>query len=290
MTELVANCYGKSAIRLARVVRHADRHELRDFTIAIRFEGAYAAAYRDGDNSAVLATDTMKNTVYCLAKEQGVGEPEEFALVLGQHFLAASAEAERVRVEITEHLWNRIAPGSRPHPHAFTPAAEGERTAVAECDRREQRIVSGLRNLVLLKTTGSGFAGFPRDRFTSLPETDDRILATAVEATWRYGAAAAAPAPLAPLAPLDYGACWRTARRRLTEAFADHDSRSVQHTIWVLGEAVLEALPEIEEIHLRLPNRHHLPVDLGAFGMDGAGEIFVATEAPYGLIEGTLRR
>ena len=281
MTVLVANRYGKSAIRLARVVRHADRHELRDLTIAIQFEGAYAAAYQDGDNSAVLATDTMKNTVYCLAKEQGVGEPEEFALALGRHFLAASAEAERVRVEITEQPWSRIAVGNRPHPHAFTPAAEGERTAVADCGREQHRLTSGLRNLVLLKTTGSGFSGFPRDRFTTLPETDDRILATAVEATWRYDTAPAPP---------DYGACWRTARRRLIETFAEHDSRSVQHTIWVLGEAVLEALPEIEEIHLRLPNRHHLPVDLTAFGLDGAGEIFVATEAPYGLIEGTLRR
>lgn len=282
MTVLVANCYGKSAIRLARVVRHADRHELRDLTIAIQFQGAFAAAYQDGDNAAVLATDTMKNTVYCLAKEQGVGEPEEFALALGQHFLAASAEAERVRVEITEQPWNRVAVGARQHPHAFTPAAEGERTAVANCGRAQCTLTSGLRNLVLLKTTGSAFAGFPRDRFTSLAETEDRILATAVEATWRYDASAATPP--------DYGSCWRTARRRLTEAFAEHESRSVQHTIWVLGEAVLEALPEIEEIHLRLPNRHHLPVDLAAFGLNGAGEIFVATEAPYGLIEGTLRR
>jgi urate oxidase len=142
-----------------------------------------------------------------------------------------------------------------------------------------ERVEAGLADLDVLKTTGSAFAGFPRDAYTTLAETGDRILATAIEARWTYTGAAH-----------DWEASWAAARRLLCEVFAEHDSRSVQHTLYAMGERVLAGLPAVEEIHLRLPNRHHLLADLAPFGLDNPNLVFVATSEPYGLIEATLRR
>lgn len=279
MNALSDNAYGKSGIRLVRVERRTARHALRDWTVAVRFRGAYEAAYRDGDNRAVLPTDTMKNTVYAFAKERPFGEAEVFADALAAHFLATNAEPSSVTVEVVERPWDRLVASGGPHPHAFTPGAV-RRHAVVERTRDRAGTRAGISEMVLLKTTASGFSAFRRDRYTTLPETDDRILATAVEATWEYAA----------VPPGGYDAAWTAVRRALEEAFCDHFSRSVQETIWVLGNAALAACAAASWIHLRLPNLHHLPVDLSPFGLDGRGEVFVATSAPYGLIEGTIRR
>jgi urate oxidase len=275
---LADNNYGKQAVRLVMVRRRPDSHELKDVTAAIRLEGDFATAYTEGDNSEVLPTDTMKNTVYALAAEHPFDDIEDFGLALTDHFLRASPKATRAHVELTEHLWDRIEKGNQPHPHAFRRAGSERRTAQVIRDRQSTRVLAGLEDLVVMKTAKSAFEGFPRDRYTTLKETSDRILATAVRATWRYSRSYVA-----------FGQLWRDVRRILLETFADHDSLSVQHTLYAMGEAVLETL-DVEEIHLSMPNKHHIPVDLTPFGLENRNEIFVATPEPYGLIEATVRR
>ena len=275
---LAENSYGKQAVRLVTVHRRPDRHELQDVTVAIRFEGDFTAAYAEGDNSGVLPTDTMKNTVYALAAEHPFDDLEDFGLALTDHFLTNNSRASSVRVDLAEHLWEPIEVGGAAHPCAFSKGPSERRIAEVTRDRDGARALAGIEDLVVLKTAKSAFAGFPRDRYTILKETSDRILATAVRATWRYSRPHVA-----------FGTLWREVRRLLLETFANHDSRSVQHTLYAMGEAVLETL-DVEEIHISMPNKHHLPVDLTPFGLENRNEIFVATTEPFGLIEGTLRR
>lgn len=272
------NNYGKQAVRLVTVRRHADAHELKDVTVAIRLEGDFAAAYAAGDNSGVLPTDTMKNMVYALAAEHPFDDVEDFGLALTDHVLQASPRAAKAHVELTEHLWERIEKGDQPHPHAFRRAGSERRIAMVTRDHNAARVLAGLEDLVVMKTAKSAFEGFPRDRYTTLKETSDRLLATAVRATWRYSR---------PYVP--FGSLWHEVRGILLETFADHDSLSVQHTLYAMGEAVLETL-DVEEIHISMPNKHHIPVDLTPFGLENRNEIFVATAEPYGLIEATVRR
>jgi urate oxidase len=275
---LTENAYGKQAIRLVTVRRHVDRHELKDVTVAVRFEGDFLAAYTEGDNQGVLPTDTMKNTVYALAAEHPFDDVEDFGLALSDHFLSRNPRTTRVGIELTEHLWEPLRLSGAAHPHAFRQAGSERRTAEVTRDRQGVRVLAGIEDLVVMKTAKSAFAGFPRDPYTTLKETADRILATAVRATWRYSRPDVA-----------FGRQWHEVRRVLLETFAGHDSRSVQETLYAMGEAVLEAL-DVEEIHFAMPNKHHLPVDLTPFGLENRNEIFVATAEPYGLIEGTVRR
>jgi len=276
--KLIENGYGKQAVRLVTVRRGPERHELQDVTVGIRFEGDFAAAYTEGDNQGVFPTDTMKNTVYALAAEHPFDDIEDFGLALTDHFLKSSPRASSVRVDLTQHLWEPIEAGGAVHPHAFRQAGSERRIAQVTRDRQGARVLAGLEDLVVMKTAKSAFEGFPRDRYTTLPETADRILATAVQATWRYSRPHVA-----------WGRFWREVRQVLLQTFAEHDSNSVQHTLYAMGEAVLETV-DVEEIHLTMPNRHHIPVDLRPFGMENRNEIFVATPEPYGLIEGTVRR
>ncbi|HEX4962651.1 MAG TPA: urate oxidase [Thermoanaerobaculia bacterium] len=275
---LTENAYGKQAVRLVTVRRHADCHELKDVTVAIRFEGDFTAAYTEGDNQGVLPTDTMKNTVYALAAQQPFEDVEDFGLVLTDHFLSHNPLVASVRVDLTEHLWEPIPANGAPHPHAFRQAGSERRIAEVKRDRQGVHIQAGIEDLVVMKTAKSAFAGFPRDRYTTLKETSDRLLATAVRATWRYSTS-----------EVSFGDRWHEVRRLLLETFAEHDSKSVQQTLYAMGKAVVETL-DVEEIHLVMPNRHHLPVDLTPFGLENRNEIFVATAEPYGLIEGTMRR
>ncbi|MEP7010705.1 MAG: factor-independent urate hydroxylase [Acidobacteriota bacterium] len=273
------NGYGKSGVRLVTVRRGPDRHELKDVTLAIRLEGDFAAAYTEGDNAGVVATDTMKNTVYGLAAEHPFEDVEDFGLVLSDHLIKTDPHVSSARVELVEHLWERIESGGAPHPRAFRRAGAEKRTAVISRTADRVSITAGIEELVVMKTAKSAFEGFPRDRFTTLKETADRLLATALSASWSYARPDVAFGPL-----------WSEVRRILLETFAEHESRSVQHTLYAMGEAVLEGLKDVEEIHLTMPNRHHIPVDLTPFGLENRNEIFVATSEPYGLIEATLRR
>jgi urate oxidase len=269
---LIGNGYGKSAVRLVTVRRGPDVHELRDVTIDIRLEGDFVTAYTEGDNSRVLPTDTMKNTVYALAADHPIKDIEDFGLLLSDHFLQASLPAASARIEMTENLWERL------DPHAFRRAGSEKRTAVVTRTRDSIGVTAGIEDLVVMKTSKSAFEGFPRDRYTTLPETSDRLLATSVRATWRYGRL-----------DLPFGERWHEVRRRLLDAFVAHDSRSVQQTLYAMGEAALETA-DVEEIHLAMPNIHHIPIDLTRFGLENRNEVFVATPEPYGLIEATLRR
>jgi urate oxidase len=282
MPVLGANRYGKSRIRLVKVRRHAAGsadapHELLDLTIDVLLEGAFDAVYVDGDNAACLATDTMKNTVYALARRHEIARVEAFALQLVSHFVEQPA-VTNVVVAAIEHRWDRLTADGRMHPHAFIQSGGEQWTTKVTRNAEGTRVSSGLTNLVVLKTSDSAFAGFPRDAYTTLAETADRILATAVTASWAYRTETA-----------DFGARERI-RTALVETFAAHDSRSVQHTLYAMGEAALAACSDIEEVSISMPNRHHLLVDLRPFGLDNPNEIFVATDQPFGLIEATVRR
>ena len=271
--------YGKSRIRLVQVSRRGERHELRDLTIAVAFEGDYDTSYTDGDNTHVLPTDTMKNTVYALAARDGVGEPEAFGMVLGRHFLSRNPRLARVAIDVVDHAWVRIAVGEREHGHAFVRRGPEHRTARVLTDRQGSLITAGISDLVIMKSAHSAFAGFPRDEFTTLPETTDRLLATALTTTWAYAGS-----------EIEFAATFRSVRTALLEAFAQHDSLSVQHTLYAMGQFVLDSIDVISSISLEMPNRHHLPVDLTRFGLENRNEIFVATEEPHGLIKATLSR
>ena len=281
---LASNSYGKSSVRLLKVVRAGARHEIRDMTVDIALEGEFELAHTKGDNSSVLPTDTMKNTVYAKAAESELGEPEEFASALATHFLDACRAATTASVGIAVHGWNRLAADKGAHDHAFERGSGEMRTAHVKMKRGgATAVVPGIRDLVILKSARSAFSGYPKDRYTTLPETEDRILATSMTARWRYTADNPAVASR-------YGALFSAVRRGLLAAFAGHDSKSVQHTLYAMGQAVLDESREVEEITITMPNKHHLPVDVERFGIAGANEIFLPTPEPYGLIEATLRR
>jgi urate oxidase len=276
---LAQSAYGKSRVRIVQVARPGGRHDLRDLTIAIRFEGDYERSYTEGDNSDVLPTDTMKNTVYALAAREPVGEPERFGVRLGQHFLERNPRLTRVRVDLTEHLWGRIPRGDREHGDAFQRVGPETRTAVVHAHRKRLLVGAGVDDLMIMKTAHSAFDRFPRDEYTTLPETRDRLFATSLSASWRYGTL-----------DLDFGPAWRIVRQTLLAAFAEHHSESVQHTLHAMGQAVLESVQDVTAIRLTMPNKHHLPVDLRPFGLENRNEIFVPTDEPHGLIEATLVR
>jgi urate oxidase len=270
------NSYGKSGVRLVRVGRESARHELRDLTVHTALSGDLDATHYTGDNTGVLPTDTQKNTVYAFARD-GVGAIEAFAERLARHFVDATPSITTARVQIEEHAWTRIG------DHSFTRGEGGElRTTEAVYDGRTARTASGVRDLLLLNTTDSEFHGFLVDEYTTLPETRDRILATAVTATWDYEAETADSA--------FFDHAFTKARGALLTAFADTYSLSLQQTLHAVGERILKAVPEITEVHLSLPNRHHYLFDLERFGLDNPGVVFQAGDLPYGLIEGTVRR
>jgi urate oxidase len=276
MTELGANRYGKQSIRLVRVIRGpVDR--VRDLTVDVALEGGFDGAYVAGDNSLVVATDTMKNTVYALATEHLGGAIEPFAATLARHFVEAEA-VERAAVAVREHAWDPLETKRGPAPDAFRRSGGMTRTSIAIATADGAVVDSGVEDLIVMKTGRSAFSGFPRDEYTTLPEVRDRIMATKVTATWRHA-----------IDPADWDARQTTLVDTLLATFADHDSESVQHSIWVMANAMLEAEPGIGEVTMRLPNLHHWIVDLTPFGQR-SGDIFVATEQPYGLIEATVRR
>ena len=276
---IAETAYGKSSVRLVKVSRHGDRHDLKDLTVSIRFEGEYDQSYTDGDNREVLPTDTMKNTVYALAATNSVGEPEAFGRVLAEHFLERNPRLRRVRIDLTEQAWGRIAIGAREHGQAFVRQSAEARSASVQAQGDRITIGAGVKDLVILKSSRSGFAGFLRDAYTTLPDVADRILATALTATWHYRTS-----------DLDFNLTWRAVRNTLLEAFGEHDSRSVQHTLHAMGRAVVDNVDAVTAIRLVMPNKHHLPVDLQRLGLQNRNEIFVPTDEPYGLIEATVTR
>jgi urate oxidase len=276
---LAQNSYGKSRVRLVKVERGPGRHEVFDLAVDVALEGDFRAAHEDGDNALIYATDTMKNTVYALARQGPVDPPEAFGIRLARHFLERVPHVERVHVTLTQHPWARLEVDGAPHATAFRRAGEERRTARVSAARDAVGVEAGVEELTVLKTAQSGFSGFMRDDLTTLKETPDRLFATAVRAVWRFSST-----------DVDWNQSWAESRRALLEAFATHDSLSVQHTLFAMGRAVLERRPEVDEVSLSLPNKHHLLVDLSPFGLDNPNQVFVATTEPFGLIEATVVR
>ncbi|MBX6390099.1 MAG: urate oxidase [Frankia sp.] len=272
------NQYGKAEVRLVHVDRSAPAHRITDLTVSTALRGDFAAAHLAGDNAHVLPTDTQKNTVYAFARA-GVGEIEEFALRLGRHFVGALPWVTGARIEIEQAGWERIPVGGTGHDHAFTRAGGERRTTVVTMDGETPYVVSGIAGLVVLKSTGSEFWGFPRDRYTTLEETTDRILATEVTARWRLIGV-----------DHDFGAMFTEIRTILLETFASVHSLALQQTLYRMGEAVLAARPEVAEIRMSMPNKHHFLVDLTPFGLDNPNVVFYAADRPYGRIEGSVLR
>ena len=278
MIELGPVRYGKSAIRLVKIVRGPTGNVVRDLTVDIALEGAFGAAYTQGENAGVVATDTMKNTTYALAKDRLTGSIEAFGQTLAGHFLEFEQVATAI-VTIREHRWTPVPTQDGPSRDAFLRDPSVTRLAVVTGTREGFVTEAGIEDLTVMKTARSSFAGFPRDGFTTLAETADRIMATKVSSRWRY----------AGVEP-DFDVSFAGIRDTLLDVFAGHDSPSVQATIWILGKAVLERHAAVDEISFSLPNLHHLLIDLAPFGMTNDNEVFVATREPYGLIEATITR
>jgi urate oxidase len=280
---LRADQYGKAETRLVRIYRDTARHQIRDLNVSTSLRGDFAAAYLDGDQANVLPTDSQKNTAYAFALEQGVTEIETYAMSLARHFADDIEPVQAARVEVDEYEWERVPLAGSDHPHAFVRASQEIRTTTATVEGRgsEQRVwlLSGLRDLVLLKSTGSEFAGFLHDRYTTLAETDDRVLATSLTARWRHVRTDG-----------DWSALNASIRQVLIEKFATVHSRALQQSLFQMGKAVLAAHDEIAEIRLSAPNKHHFLVDLSPFGLDNRGEVFHADDRPYGLIQCAVQR
>ena len=275
--------YGKAETRLVRIYRDTARHQIRDLNVSTCLRGNFADAYLYGDQAKVLPTDSQKNTAYAFALEHGVSDIETYALALAKHFADDIEPVHAARVEVDEYAWDRVQVAAGDHPHAFVRGSQEVRTATATAEGRgrEQRvwILSGLQDLVLLKSTGSEFAGFLQDRYTTLAETHDRVLATSLTARWRHMRTDA-----------DWNAINASIRQVLIEQFATVHSLALQQTLWEMGKAVLAAHADIAEIRLSAPNKHHFLVDLSPFGLDNRGEVFHADDRPYGLIQCAVER
>lgn len=271
--------YGKSQVRLTKVRRGSSQHELQEYCVQVLLEGDFLATYTQGDNRLVVPTDTMKNTVYALARTTEFETPEEFARLIVEHFLIRYPQVQGVRVDVEATLWERILVGGKPHPHAFQKRSELQ-TASARQDRSKRiDIQGGIEQLCLLKTSGSEFSNFHRDQWTTLQDTFERIFATIIRGCWDYVEDANHFAPIFP-----------AIRQILIETFAGHHSLSVQQTLHEMAVRVLESEPSIQKISLTMPNQHRLLADLSRLGLDNPNEIFVTTSEPFGLIHATLER
>jgi urate oxidase len=279
------NQYGKAETRVVRIYRDTERHEIKDLNVSTALRGDFDAAHLSGDQASVLPTDTQKNTCFAYAKSKGVGEIEDYALVLARHFVDDVATVHRAHVDVDEYRWERVSAGGAEHPHTFVRAGHEIRTASVTIDggravkEKKEWVISGVRDLVVLKSTGSEFSGFLRDGYTTLAEATDRILATALTARWRYAATDVA-----------WDEAFGQVRQVMLERFAEVHSRALQQTLWEMGSAVLRARGDIAEIRLSAPNRHHFLADLAPFGLDNPGEVFHAADRPYGLIQCAVQR
>jgi urate oxidase len=274
VASLIFDQYGKTEVRLTQVLRHRDRHEVVEISVKILFEGDFAESYTAADNSRVLPTDTMKNAVYAIARQHPIASIEEFAGELSRHFLARVPHLQRVQIEIEQKPWARI----REHGSAFLLEGQERRATRFSVGRNDQQITSGIRGLEILKTGNSAFSGFLKDDLTTLPETRDRLFGTALDANWIYRPG-----------QIDFNARYQQLRAILLETFANHISESVQHTLFGMAAAALECCGDLEEVHLIMPNKHRLLVDLSRVGLDNPNQIFVPIDEPSGYIEARVR-
>lgn len=276
---LGANQYGKAEVRVVRISRDTPRHEIEDLSVTSQLRGDFSDTHRTGDNSHVVATDTQKNTVYAFARKHGVGSPEALLLRLADHFVTGFEWVTGGRWEAESYTWSRIRVDGEEHDHAFVRQGQETRTACVTRDGDLIWVVAGLTDLTVLKSTGSEFSGFPRDIYTTLTETDERILATSVTARWLYTSA-----------DVDFNSTYDRVRDLMLATFAQTHSRALQQTLFAMAKAVLEQVPDVAEVRLSMPNKHHFLVDLEPFGLDNPHEVFFAADRPYGLIEAAVAR
>ena len=281
--ELGNHQYGKAETRLVRVYRDAPRHEIHDINVTTALRGDFAEAYLSGDQSKVLPTDTQKNTAFAFAKERGLQSIEDYGISLATHFVDDVEPVSGARIEIEEFAWQRAIVDGTEHDHTWLRTGPEIRTAAVtvEGTGADQRVhvIGGVKDLVILKSTGSEFSGFLTDGYTTLPETHDRVMATSIVATWRFTST-----------DVDWEAAYVSIKQILVKQFATLQSLALQQTLWHMGTAVLEAFPELAEIRLVAPNKHHFVVDLSPFEVENPNEVFFAADRPYGLIEATIVR
>jgi len=275
------NQYGKAENRVVRIYRDTDRHEIRDLNVSTSLRGDFSAAHLAGDQTRVLPTDTQKQTVYAFAKQVGIGEIEDFALALGRHFVNDVEPVEGCRIEIDEYAWERVSVDGREHDHTWVRKGQETRNTILTIEGKggPEHLVSGLKDLVLLKSTGSEFHDFLVDEYTTLIPTTDRIMATSLVARWRYLGT-----------ELDWAGLYASIRQLLLEQFAIVHSLALQQTLYEMGRAVLETHDEVAEIKFSAPNKHHFVYDLSPFGLENPNEVFHADDRPYGLIQATVQR
>ncbi|MDT0182615.1 urate oxidase [Microbacterium sp. ARD31] len=281
---LGANKYGKAENRIVRIYRDAARHEIVDLNVSSQLRGAaLAESYLSGDNALIVATDTQKNTAFAFAKEHGIRSPEDYLIALGRHFVSSFEWIDGGLWQAEQYEWERIVVDGAEHDHAFVRPGRATRLAAVQTIDGGTHVLGGVKDLTVLKSTGSEFHGFPRDRYTTLGETDDRIMATSVTGRWRF-------LPDAVAAGIDYNALYAEVLDVLLSTFASVHSLALQQTLFEMGRAAIEARPEIAEVRFAMPNKHHFAYDLSAFGLDNPNEVFYAADRPYGLIEGTVTR
>jgi urate oxidase len=276
MTEVIlaANQYGKAENRVVRVVRDTARHEVTDLNVTSQLRGDFEAAHTKGDNAHVVATDTQKNTIFAFAKD-GIPSPEAFLLRLADHFTGDFDWVTGGRWAADQFGWTRI----NDHDHAFYRGAPEIRTAVLVRDGDTDTMLSGFYGLTVMKTTESGFAGYPKDKYTTLKETDDRILATDISTKWRYNTA-----------DVDYNAVYDSVKQTILTEFSQGYSNALQQDLYEMATAVIDRHPQIDEVKFSCPNKHHFLSDLSFCGLENPGEVFYAADRPYGLIEATIQR
>jgi urate oxidase len=279
MTKVIDHRYGKARVRVLKVLREGAVHTLKDVEVMALLQGDFIPSYTSGDNTNVVATDTIKNTINVFAKQHLVAEIERFAIALGQHFVARYPQVRTAEIEVSERRWERLSVDGHAHPHSFSAGSEARPFTRVSCTADAAVVESGVRDLVILKSTGSGFENYPKDEFTTLPETGDRILATSFGATWHFARQ-----------PESYGAANEAILAAMLKVFANNYSPSAQTTLFQMGEAALAACSEIVRLDLAMPNKHCLLINLAAFGIENDNEIFVPTDEPHGQIEVSVTR
>jgi urate oxidase len=269
------NQYGKAENHVVRVNRDTDRHEIRDLVVTSQLRGDLEAVHTEGDNAHCVPTDTQKNTVFAFAQKYGIDSPEALLLKLADHFTGEFEWITGGRWAAQEHAWNRIDD----HDHCFVQNKDEVRTAVVVAEGGSRTVISGFKDLTVLKSTESGFTGYPKDQYTTLVETEDRIMSTDVATRWRYNTT-----------DVDFDAVYDDVKKIILSKFTDHYSRALQETLYLMGRAVIEAHPEIDEIKFSCPNKHHFVYNLDFCGLENDKETHYAADRPYGLIEATIQR
>ena len=271
--------YGKAESRVVRIYRDGPRHEIRDLNVSTAMRGPFDPAHLIGDQSNVLPTDTQKNTAFAFAKSHGIDSIEHYGLELARHFVRDVVPVNGARIEIEEFAWERAVVDGVPHDHTWMRAGRETRTAAVTVDATGEYVIGGFKDLIILKSTGSEFAGFLKDEYTTLQETKDRVMATSLVAKWRFASS-----------DVDWNAVYPEVKAIMIREFATRQSRALQQTLWHMGSAVIEQIPSIVEVRLTAPNKHHFVVDLAPFGLNNHGEVFIAADRPYGLIEAQVLR